>query len=66
MTRETKDSELKPGDLVMVDYELPFHNDPGIGIIIKIEEGSDMAYIISTFGSKWEFIHNLYPMQNKE
>ena len=66
MTLNTEDCVLKPGDLVMVDYELPFHNDPGIGIIIKIEEGSDMAYIISTFGARWEFIHNLYPMKNKE
>ena len=63
MTKETKDCELKPGDLVMIDYELPFHNDPGIGIIIKIEEGSDMAYIISTFGARWEFIHNLWPLK---
>lgn len=57
-------TKTKPGDLIMIDYKLPFQNDVGIGIIIKIE--SDTAYVISTFGARWEFIHNLYPIQNKE
>jgi hypothetical protein len=52
---------MKPGDLVKIDFRLPFQNEKtlGVGIIIEIEEGSGMAYIISSLGSRWEFMTNL-------
>jgi len=63
---ESGDCDIKTGDLVMIDYELPFDNEQQIGIVIKIEEGSEMVYLISSIGARWEFIHNLSPVQNKE
>ena len=50
---------MKPGDLVEIDYRLPFKNETGIGLIVKIEETSMMAYILSSFGTRWEFVTNL-------
>ena len=52
-------TKMKSGDLVMIDYRLPFQNDIGIGLIVKIEESSMMAYIVSSFGTRWEFMTNL-------
>ena len=59
MTSRTGMRVMKPGDLVEIDYRLPFQNDVGIGLIIKIEESSMMAYIVSSFGTRWEFMTNL-------
>jgi|TARA_R100000030_G_scaffold100058_1_gene92268 hypothetical protein len=50
---------MKPGDLVEIDYRLPFQNETGIGLIVKIEDSSMMAYIVSSFGTRWEFMTNL-------
>ena len=54
-------TKMKSGDLVKIDFRLPFQNEKslGIGIIIEIEEGSGMAYIISSLGTRWEFMTNL-------
>ena len=54
---------MKPGDLVKIDYRLPFQNEIGVGIIVKIEESSMMAYILSSFGTRWEFMTNLTLME---
>lgn len=54
---------MKPGDLVEIDYRLPFQNKIGVGIIVKIEESSMMAYILSSFGTRWEFMTNLTLME---
>ena len=59
MTSRTGKKVMQPGDLVEIDYRLPFQNDIGIGLIIKIEETSMMAYILSSFGTRWEFMTNL-------
>jgi len=50
---------MKPGDLVKIDYRLSFQNEIGVGMIIEIEESSMMAYIVSSFGTRWEFMTNL-------
>jgi len=52
---------MKPGDLVKIDYRLPFANEKstGVGMIIEIEESSAMAYIVSSLGTRWEFMTNL-------
>ena len=54
-------TKMKPGDLVKIDLRLSFQNEKtlGVGIIIEIEEGSGMAYIISSLGTRWEFMTNL-------
>jgi hypothetical protein len=54
---------MKPGDLVEIDYRLPFQNEIGVGLIVKIEESSMMAYILSSFGTRWEFMTNLTLME---
>ena len=59
MTSRTGKRVMKPGDLVEIDYRLPFKNETGIGLIVKIEETSMMAYILSSFGTRWEFMTNL-------
>ncbi len=59
MTSKTGKRVMKPGDLVEIDYRLPFQNEIGIGLIVKIEECSMMAYIVSSFGTRWEFMTNL-------
>ena len=59
MTSTIGKRQMKPGDLVMIDYRLPFQNDIGIGLIVKIEDSSMMAYIVSSFGTRWEFMANL-------
>ena len=59
MTSKTGKRVMKPGDLVEIDYRLPFKNEIGIGLIVKIEESSMMAYILSSFGTRWEFMTNL-------
>ena len=59
MTSTIGKRQMKPGDLVMIDYRLPFQNDTGIGMIIEIEGSSGMAYIVSSFGTRWEFMTNL-------
>lgn len=50
---------MKSGDLVMIDYSLPSGLDGSYSLILKIEESSMMAYIISSFGTRWEFMTNL-------
>jgi len=52
---------MKPGDLVKFDHRLPLQNEKtaGIGMIIEIEERSAMAYIVSSLGTRWEFMTNL-------
>lgn len=63
MTSKTGKRVMKPGDLVEIDYRLPFQNKIGVGIIVKIEESSMMAYILSSFGTRWEFMTNLTLME---
>ncbi len=57
-------TKMKSGDLVMIDYKLlesrlPSGLDGSYSLILKIEESSMMAYIISSFGTRWEFMTNL-------
>ena len=63
MTSTIGKRQMKPGDLVEIDYRLPFQNEIGVGIIVKIEESSMMAYILSSFGTRWEFMTNLTLME---
>ncbi len=61
MTSKTEKKVMKPGDLVKFDHRLPLQNEKtaGIGMIIEIEERSAMAYIVSSLGTRWEFMTNL-------
>jgi len=61
MTSTIEKKVMKPGDLVKIDYRLPFANEKstGVGMIIEIEESSAMAYIVSSLGTRWEFMTNL-------